>query len=309
MMNTRATARFFLHSHSPEKQQVSLDYFRDSGVPGNQGYKLELDKGAIKGFGSNNYPGQIGIDGWARITASDPLDGAALLRKSNKISDMLPLLRPLHQAIATHLAVAEDWQSLLGLINLSSEKQKLVVRAMVEGEPVGTPWEPVLEAHAKKEFILNGALFNISETQLAEVWLQIKADSEVAGYLSYCYKDVSQSSIPLESFDSIQANRSLAPLAVVDGWWTGLVLVNIGNQAQQVHMNLCDEAGRLLERKTLEFFPGERKVASLADLFPGIGVNQMALLQLENAEQIKALVVYGYNADLVNTTHMSAQNW
>jgi len=305
VLNFTSTANFSLHNRSPKKVVATIRYYRNSGVPGNMA-EVELPQGNIELYNSGRYPGQSDIDGWAEISADALLSGAARLKKGRKISDMLPLLRFQGSGLVSHLAVTDGWRSVLGLINGEEREQAISVMAMVNGIEIGEPLEIILDGHEKKEIDLHGALFQLSESELAGAWLKVDAENRFAGYLTYRFADQAQASIPVQSFDSRSPSRTLTPLAVVDGWWTGIVFVNTGTVSQVVELKLLDSGGQMIDHHSLEFLPGERKVANLAGLFAGIEPGRMATLKLEDAGEIKALVFWG---GYYGTNQLAARIW
>lgn len=296
---------FYLHNRGAEPVSAALAYFRRDGRPGYAGAEI-FSAGKINSYDPGAYPGQGGIDGWALITRAQSLSGSVVLNEGSNIRDSLPLLGVASKWLIPHLALVAGWQTILGICNPKNEDLELTLTAYSGEQVIGQPCQFLVPAKTRKESSLRGALFGVSDEALGDCWVAILGQGDYAGYIKYRYLNKAQASIPLVDYTPAPAARSLVPLAVSGGWWTGVVLLNSTAEVQNARLSLRDVGGELLASRAVELGSHEHLVASLTGLFPNVDPGRIALLQLEDGSGVKALAIYGA---YYGTNQLTAKCW
>ncbi|HDS16033.1 MAG TPA: hypothetical protein ENN66_05400 [Proteobacteria bacterium] len=304
--NMQRSATVYLANQGAEAQSLRISYFKNDGTPRREAV-LELPPATVFKYACGEYPAQQSLDGWALLEDVSPaVSGAVIAMEGINLADQLPLLAPARSQLAPHLAADAGWQSNLGLCNPNEAGVRLTMTAWVDGAPLPLPHTLNLPAFAARKLQLSGALFGVGDEVLSRAWLQVEGDREYAAYLSYRYGDEAEVSIPLGD-DGGQADcRRLAHLAVCDGWWTGIVLLNQAFASREVVLSVLDAGGEVLESLPLHLGPREKLAHNVAGLFTTAGPEAFASLHLEGAAEVKALALYG---GLNGVTQLTARSW
>ncbi len=304
--NMRKYATFHLANPAESKVNTVISYFKNDGTP-LQTVDLELAAETMVEYGSGDYPGQRGVDGWGIVESSEAeFSGSVVLKEGYNLADQLPLLSPGKHWIAPHLATDSGWQTLLGLCNPNPEPLTLSLTAFVDGDPLASTYSMVVEPFAKQELHVSGSLFGVAEEQMNQAWLRVNGDFNFAAYLRYLYGEGARASIPLYVDGAGKSIRKLSHLAVSGGWWTGIVLINRSGEAVSFELVALDDKGNELQLLPINLGPQGKFSASVATLFNEVVIEELASLRLEGAKEIKALVLYG---GWDGITHLSMHSW
>ena len=151
----------------------------------------------------------------------------------------------------------------------------------------------VVEPFARVELVITAALFGVSEAIFKKAWLKVDSDLESAAYLEYRFADLAGASIPLYADVKDENTRKLSHLAVSRGWWTGIVLANRSAEAVTVTLSVLDKTGQVLQQLPLTLGSFDKYTANVTSLFAAVEDQGLASLQIEGAEDVKALAIYG----------------
>ena len=305
----KRSAIFYLYNSSREEVIAEISYFKSDGSPKTI-VPVALAPRNTASFRSGDYPGENGgVDGWAIIRSPDlKISGATVLKEGYKFSDQLPLLKSRQSWVVPHLATTYGWQSRLGFCNSNPEILQVTIKAVIEGEVIGSAYQLSLDPYEKKELVVSGNLFALSDEQMDQAWLRIDGNLKFAAYQRYSFGDQSVASMALFPNSSGQSEHKLAHLVVADGWWTGIVLLNCGPESLQFDLLALDERGTVLQRTSLNLGSQSKYCVDITALFSEVSVRALASLQLEGSglENIKAQAIYGYGNGI---TLLSGHAW
>jgi len=297
---------FYLHNLAADYANVKISYMGDDGTPG-LNRVIKLEKGVIAEYPRGSYPGPGSFSGWALVESDSPIKGAVIREEGRNSTDMLPLLSTGNAWMMPYLVVGQGWSSILGLCNCNAEKLTVLVNAIIDGSPTGSSWKIDIEPYQHLELPVSGARFGLTDEEIGRAWLSLEGNMEYAGYAVYRFGVNTRASVPLFDFRKMAKSRNLTPLAVNDGWWTGLVLINDSESpSKNVALSVLARNGKVLRTEELVFPPGSRQIVNIGEMCAGIDLAEVAGLRLENATTVKALTFYG---GLNGTEMLGAKAW
>ena len=293
MFGNDEKSRLFLYNAGMETVHPQLDYYRSDGsLVGHEAE--ELVAGQVREYSSGHYPGNVSIDGWARVeTTAAGLQGHVLLAE-NGSRDELPLLKAGSAFYLPHVYQGGGWQTRVVFIN-SGGQPAAVSLYWVNGAD-RQRYDCTLAAHERREMVLAPALWGLDEAVFNQGWLEIHAGQPVAGYATYAYNEVSRASLPLLREQELSAEKVVCHVAADGYWWTGLALVNPAVDANEIECIAYDGEGNVLARanRTME---GAEKLVLMADsLFPAAirsRIRSLRIAAVDSQGSIGGFSLYG----------------
>ena len=303
------SANFHLANANINPVKATISYFKQDGTPLPPA-DVELAPKTTVAYNRGNYPGQRGVDGWGLVEGSGTaqFSGGVDLREGFKRMDQLPLLKSGRNLIAAHLVTSFGWQTLLGVCNPNPESLNLLLTPFVDGDQLGMPYPLEIDPFAKHEMVIEGSLFGLSQEEMDKAWIRIDGDRDSAAYLRYLYQNDAGASIPLAAEVEAGKLHKLAQIAISDGWWTGIVLLNHQAAAVSVEITALNAEGEELQRLPVELGPYAKFSTSVAAAFSSVKPEDLAQLRLDGAGSaaIKAQAFYG---GINGVTFLAVHNW
>ena len=297
-------ATLYLVNNLTEVGNFTIKYYRNNGKSSGTVVDYSLLPESINRYKVDEYPGlNGGVDGWAVIEADGGgLSGKVELKEGYGRVDQLPLLQFSRVAYMPHLVKTDEWKTVLGVCNPGSEPLSITLTAYLDGGMVSQKYAVKVDPFAKYELELNGAYFGLTAEQFNRAWVIVEGDADFGSFMRFLYETKSAASISLPLNYTLNESRKLPQLAITDGWWTGVVLLNPESHPLAVNLSVLNGNGKVEQAKTFTIPAYGKFTESIASFFEKVDVDKMATLHLEGegTGKIKALVVYGaYDANLL----------
>ncbi len=302
--NTQARGELTLAQQGSQDNLLQISYFEDDGSPYRE-QQLILSANSIVEYREGRYPDAVSLNGWALVEASEAgLAGAVLRSEEDFAKDQLPLLTLDREWLVPHLAVGYGWQTSVSLYNPNKTPLVVVLKCHCGAAEV-QDYSVTLPPFAHQEIAVAGSLWGVDDDQLSQAWLELAADSDFTGLLSYRFGSGSLASLPLQAVSS-PASRRLPHVAWDPYWWTGVALVNQAESAQEVLLTALSGDGQELETVTLTLAAKEKLSSLVGTLFSSETMPEIAALRLDQANEVAAISVYG---TILGEAQISAFCW
>ncbi len=196
-----------------------------------------------------------------------------------------------------HIASDKLWETEIAVVNLDPENGISVNFQAYDknGTPVGTTRTVKLAPAGRRELIV-GRDFSRPE-DISYIILDSQS-AKLAGYLKFFNASggIFRAAIPAVAETSLQP-LSISQIAVDDGWWTGIALLN--TTASDRNLTITFNTGLVI---SFNLAAGAYKSINLADLIspaPTTGINSAVI---EGAEGVVGLEIFGCGNQLAGIT-------
>jgi hypothetical protein len=294
ILEVERSARLFFYNPDSEEITCEIDYFTDDGIDsGNQTWTVAANH--FQEFVSGGYPEHVNLAGWALVNdPSGQLMGKVEVIEVPEKKDDLPLLDVGTAFYLPHIASGYGWDTRLTLFNAAGHETDVMI-SCVRGEEENEITVS-LEAHEKKELVLDPFLLEISEGYICDSWLHISAVSPIAGFMSYRYSDKSLVSFPLFTDQDVSSKKSLCHVASNKTWFTGIVILNPNEHSAEIDIAGLDSAGNQIATTVRSVDGRSKLVTSIEDLFPEIR-DPVERLMIEASTPVMGFAIYAARAD------------
>ena len=192
-----------------------------------------------------------------------------------------------------HIASGNGWETEISVINTSQDTpvSGIFKTYNADGELLDNTHTLELPAAGRLELVV-GEFFS-NPTQIRYIILET-ANQTTYGYLKfYNYPELSyRASIPAIT-NINQNNISVSHIAIKDGWWTGLALVNTTDEDREIMFTFNND-----ENKALILPAKTHEAINLTYFLEGLSTNNIKSAIISNAEGIIGLEIFGNNMQL-----------
>ncbi len=223
----------------------------------------------VSGTPSSFFPGTvIAKAAWYKVTSTAPLSGFEMFGSTSGTIAGFPLtLADSNVMYLPHIAVDSQWWTGISLVAAGVQTAEVHLQARNGvGVVLTEAGHPTLLGPGEKTVGLIESYFGI-DFPLDIQWASVTANGPITGFALFGTKDFKMmAAVPALSKG---AKRSWLPhLATNDGWWTGIVLLNVDSLGGTVRLTAYDQNGVAVAlSRDIELGPGERTVGVAESYF------------------------------------------
>ena len=199
---------------------------------------------------------------------------------------------PVYRFYYPHVASGSGWETEIGLINTDALR---ALSGVLQGcDAAGNVIEESLvslPAAGRLEFTVGSRFARAGEIK----YLILESGSnEVYGYLKFYGSPSAVSRVAIPAPNRVNENSiALSHVAISDGWWTGLALVNTGTEDRTLSFRFNNG-----ESKNLSLAAGAYQSLVLEDFLTGLDQAAINSALIENAAGVVGLEIFGNGMQL-----------
>lgn len=296
MFGSIQRSRMFFYNPHSEEISGQVDYYSAGGdFNGEEEWAVPANN--FQTYYSGSYPGDRDIAGWGMI--SDPsgrLLGKVEINTGVDKRDELPLLETGTTFWLPNIASEDGWETRLVLFNVSDYGTDVTLTC-INGEQENKTIVVFLAGYEKKELVMDGLFWEMSEDEAGASWVLINASSPIAGFMSHGYNDVSLASFPLFTEELFSSAKRVSHVASDDVWWTGIVLLNADTASVELNFMGYDSDGNEVAKTTRSINSMKKMTALVGALFPDER-EMVKSLRIEATMPVIGYAAYGNHGDV-----------
>jgi len=185
--------------------------------------------------------------GWIEVAASAPITGGILWGNASNASDPglcgMPLLSENHAAetlYIPHLAVDNGWWTGVGFINPRDHAATITLEGFQSnGQPVASGSLVVAGKGKWCDLIQNA----FTDWQSSVAWVKVTADRPITGFQLFGREKTQMAAMRLQGPDDLDTELHVCLPAAHDSLWSGIGLLNPGNDSTHILIEPYDEEG------------------------------------------------------------------
>jgi hypothetical protein len=239
------------------------------------------------------FPGLTGQPAWYKVTSTSPLSGFALFTNPSGAIAGLPLATGDSGSLAfPHVPVDAQWWTSIAVVSAGTQTAEVHLQARDgSGNLLAEAARPTLMAPGSRTAGTLDGYFG-SDFPLGIEWAGVTAGGRITGLGLFGQRN--QESMAAVPALAQGAKKAWFPhLALTDGWWTAISLLNLDTRAGTVRLTAYDDKGTAVAvSRDIVLGPGE-KTAGTAESYFGSLRAEARYLELASPVQVAGFEVVG----------------
>jgi hypothetical protein len=193
------------------------------------------------------------------------------------------------------------WSTAISIVNLDDREGTVTLRLIGDdGIQLGATQVLPIAARGKLH-IENPQFFVNAENEIRQGYVVVQSDGiRLVGSVTFGDLQGERISSSLPLISTLQREFVFSQQASDDEYYTGVALLNPGNQVAQVTIEVYDEEGQLIVARNISIGPGSREIGVLAhDYFPTLqGQNQRGgYIRIRSDRPLAGFALFGTQRD------------
>jgi hypothetical protein len=300
--------QFLVVNPEPNAAQVTLRAFKSTGEMVYSTLKAIPVHGRISESLTSllSAAGAGIIDGYLEVQANQPVSTLSKISTADALAmfaGMTPA--PGNRLCGVQFATGQEYQTYLNLINTGNTASTVALTLRnADGTALATKSDLRISAKGSLQAEV-GALFGLPllSGRLYQGWLTIDFGSEaIIGLSTVAGRGPGSFITSLPLIATFQKQYVLPHVAMLDGYYTGLGLLNPDSLRATLRIQVFDQAGQMSGQSLLSLEPGQRDARLLEQLVSGLRPQNRGYVLLDSDRNIGVVGVFGSTRlDLLST--------
>lgn len=238
------------------------------------------------------------VEGYLEVRSDSPVQGTVISSQSSGLWQGGRFTRTENAGAAVfmpHVAVTTEWKTVFGMVNTGENDEEVELLFYdIAGNLTGSDLIDLLPGEKVEDRRFAG----ISAPKGKSIVLSVVSGRpSLMGYMKYTYADRSgNTAAAIVQHDARRGPELILPHVVSNSdWWTGVALMNAGEEQTILEGFAYDAEGNLLDSFSQTLQPRQMILQMVGQLFPKIPRERIASVRFisDNLQDLSGIVSYG----------------